>query len=209
MKRYSQIALALSMLAVPAMAHAQGSGVEEGTAVVSGENPYIRLEDKQGGTSLTAVSFWRVHWSPVGTGHVCYVTIGERGQAGAVRIALYDNERLFNYMTKDVLGLQDKSYAEWPFEAVGGATFTPGGDSIRNRIETCKSRKYDVKLAWNDLQKPELLHWAPGSRPNSPFGLTFLRLIGTTAEVTVNGKRAPGTAFGRAALAFGETWLKK
>ena len=66
-----------------------------------------------------------------------------------------------------------------------------------------------MQLAWHGLQTPELIDILPGSRPGNPFGLTFLRIIGKTAEVTIDGTRAPGTTFGGSALAFGETWLKK
>ncbi len=202
-------AMLAAVLFVPAVALAQAPAARAGTAVISGENPYIRLLDKADGKTLTMVSFWRVHWSPVGLGHVCYVTVGEAGEKGAVRIALYDNERLYSYLTNEILALTNPTYKDRPFTAIGGATFTPGGDSIKDRTETCRSKGYTVELAWKGLQTPELIDILPGSRPNNPFGLTFLRIIGQAAEVTINGARAPGTTFGGSALAFGETWLRK
>jgi hypothetical protein len=39
---------------------------------LSGENPCIALRDRFDGAALTRASFWRIHWSPVGTGHVCF-----------------------------------------------------------------------------------------------------------------------------------------
>lgn len=209
MNRSSLTCLVLPLLALPALAGAQPAPARAGTAVVSGENPYIRLLDKADGKTLTMVSFWRVHWSPVGTGHVCYVTVGEAGEPGQVRVALYDNEKLFKYLTNDILALTNKAYLDRPFTPVAGATFTPGGDSIRERVETCRGANYAVQLAWHELQTPELIDILPGSRPNNPFGLTFLRIIGKSADVTINGTRAPGTTFGGSALAFGESWLKK
>jgi len=201
--------IALGLLVLPALASAQMPAPRPGTAMVSGENPYIRLLDKEGGKTLTMVSFWRVHWSPVGTGHVCYVTVGDAGEPGEVRVALYDNQKLYEYLTNEILVHTNPAYRERPFKAVGGATFAPGGDSIRERVETCRGAGYDVSLAWHDLQAPELIDILPGTRPQNPFGLTFLRIIGKTADVTINGKRAPGTTFGGSALAFGESWLKK
>lgn len=35
-----------------------------GKVVLSGENPWIFLNDKPDGVALTQVSFWRIHWSP-------------------------------------------------------------------------------------------------------------------------------------------------
>jgi hypothetical protein len=210
MTRFRSLTMAMALVAtaVPA-ALAQQPAPRPGTAVISGENPYIRLLDKADGKTLTMVSFWRVHWSPAGTGHVCYVTVGEAGEKGAVRLALHDNERLYQYLTNEILALTNPTYKDRPFTAVGSATFTPGGDSIKERTETCRSKEHTVQLAWRGLQTPELIDILPGSRPNNPFGLTFLRIIGQTAEVTINGTRAPGTTFGGSALAFGESWLKK
>ncbi|MCC6316633.1 MAG: hypothetical protein IT361_02990 [Gemmatimonadaceae bacterium] len=209
MRRLLTTAAVAASVVLSAPLAAQGPGPRPGTAMVSGENPYIRLLDKAGGKTLTSVSFWRVHWSPVGTGHVCFVTVGEAGEAGQVRVALYDNERLYQYMVNDILRHTSPAYTERPFTAVGGATFVPGGDGIRERTESCRGPGYDIRLAWHDLQAAELIDILPGSRPTNPFGLTFLRINGTSADVTINGTRAPGTSFGGSALAFGESWLKK
>lgn len=209
MKRVVRRCALVLLASAPVSVGAQAPNVRAGMPVISGENPYIRLLDKAEGRTLTQVSFWRVHWSPAGPGHVCYVTVGEAGEPDQVRVALYDNERLFKYLTDDILTVTNKTYVERPFTPVGGATFGPGGDSIRDRVETCRGGKYDVQIGWRGLQTPELVDILPGSRPNNPFGLTFLRLIATTADVTINGKRAPGTTFGGSALAFGETWLRK
>lgn len=208
-KEIRLLSLMLAILSISGITSPQAPPPRPGTAVVSGENPYIRLLDKPEGKTLTAVSFWRVHWSPVGAGHVCYVTVGEAGEPGEVRIALYDNEKLFQYLTNEILALTNRAYVDRPFTPVGGATFAPGGNSIRERVETCRSEKYQVELAWRDLQTPELIDILPGTRPTNPFGLTFLRIIGKTAEVTINGTRAPGATYGGSALAFGESWLKK
>lgn len=55
-------------------------------------------------------AFWRIHYSPVGTGHVCFVTVGEQGQPGSVRVALTDRAQLTDYLVKEVLATFDKSY---------------------------------------------------------------------------------------------------
>jgi hypothetical protein len=198
----------LVVVASAALAFAQAN-VRVGTPVIQGENPYIRLLDKADGRTLTRVSFWRVHWSPVGPGHVCYVTIGEAGEPGHMRVALHDNEKLFHYLTTDILSLTDAAYRAQPFTAIGGSKFTSSGDSIRERVESCRGGPHDIQLAWRGLQPSQLVDIPVGSRPNNPFGLVFLRLVATTADVTIDGRRAPGATFGGSALAFGETWLKK
>jgi hypothetical protein len=182
-----------------------------GKVFLTGENPWIFLNDKPDGVALTQVSFWRIHWSPVGPGHVCFVTIGEDKShgAGAVRVALYDNRNLLDYLTNEVLGTYNKSYIERPFTPVGGATFAAGGDSINERRETCKTDKYDIELVWRDLHAPGLVDILPGTRPTNPFGITYLRMPAGSAEVHINGKPAPGASVpAESFLAFGETWIK-
>jgi hypothetical protein len=190
-----------------------GNITRAGKVYVSGENPAIRLLDKQDGAILTQVSFWRVHWSPVGTGHVCYVTVGQDKEPGELRIGLFDNQKLFDHLTKEMLGTFNKSFIDRPFVPVGGATFGFAGDATRERREFCRSERYSVELIWRELQTPYLIDILPGSRPPNPFGLTYLRIPAASAEVIINGKPAPGKAFlgetgPSAFLAFGETWLK-
>ena len=61
---------------------------------ITGENPGLRLRDRQGGPVLAEVNFWRVAWSPMGSGHVCYVTTGDGKGPNDLRLALTDNEKL-------------------------------------------------------------------------------------------------------------------
>lgn len=205
-----RLVFVFALLAVPALAFAQpASNVRAGTVMVTGENPTIRLEDEQRERTLAMASFWRVTWSPVGPGHVCYVTTGTAGDAGSLRIALYDNEKLLEYISTEIMGVFDKAFNTPPFTRIGGATFIAGGDALRERTETCRSDAYTIELAWRDLQTPELIDFLPGSRANHPFGITYLRMLATTAAITINGARAPGVTRGRSSLAFGETWLRK
>jgi hypothetical protein len=180
-----------------------------GKVFLSGENPYIALRDTPDGPARATASFWRIHWSPVGSGHVCYVTVGDAKTPGAVRLALYDNKALLDYLTNEVLGTFNKTYLEWPFTPIGSATFAPSGDSIKERRETCRSAQHNVELVWRDLGEPGLVDILPGSRPTNPFGITYLRIPAGRAQVIVNGKPAPGASMPAGSfLAFGETWIK-
>jgi hypothetical protein len=177
---------------------------------LSGENPVITLRDTPGGTTtVTQVSFWRIHWSPVGPGHVCFVTSGDAKSPGAIRVAIYDNKALLDYLTNDVMGTFNKAYLERPFTPIGGGTFPIGGDSIKERRESCLSDKYKVELVWRDLREPGLVDILPGSRPTNPFGITYLRIPAGSGDVRINGTPAPGVlAPDVTFLAFGETWIK-
>ncbi len=176
---------------------------------LSGENPVIFLYDRPGGEAETFVSFWRIHWSPVGPGHVCYVTSGKDGAPGAIRVALHDNAKLLDYLTNEVLGTFNRTYLDRPFTPIGGATFGRAGDAGRDHREICRADRYAVELSWQELRPAGLMDILPGSRPTNPFGITYLRIPAGRAAVTINGAAAPGVSVPEASfLAFGETWIK-
>ncbi len=206
----------LGTLAAPALfAQAPATNIARvGKVWISGENPGIRLLDKAGGETLTRASFWRVHWSPYGSGHVCLITTGDGKAPGSIRVALYDNARLYEYLTKEMLGSFDKSYAEQPYTPVSGAKFSVTGDSVTERRELCQGGQYKVELVWRDFQTATVRDTVVGSRPQNPFGLTYVRIPAKTGEIIINGKKAAGMTYptspddSTAFLAFGETWLK-
>ena len=41
--------------------------------ILTGENPFIRLSETEGGVAGTHASFWRILVSPAGAGHVLYL----------------------------------------------------------------------------------------------------------------------------------------
>jgi hypothetical protein len=41
--------------------------------ILTGENPFIRLSDKDGAANTTNASFWRIITCPAGPGHVLYL----------------------------------------------------------------------------------------------------------------------------------------
>lgn len=220
----SVASLVLLVFIAPAVVRSQGqpqapaaaNPVRANRVFISGENPGIRLLDKAGGIALTQATFWRVHWSPVGRGHVCYVTVGEPGAAGTIRVALFDNRGLFDYLTNEMLGTFNKAFIDHPFTPIGGATFGAGGDFIKEHREPCRSDQYNVELIWRDLQTPDLVDILPNTRPGLPFGLRYTRIPAGSAAIIVNGKAGAGQAYPAAAagsnpsafLAFGETWFK-
>ena len=47
--------------------------IDPNRVILTGENPFIRLSDTDGGPITTNASFWRITLSPGGPGHVLYV----------------------------------------------------------------------------------------------------------------------------------------
>jgi hypothetical protein len=143
------------------------------------------------------------------------VTTGDGKSPGDLRIALIDNQKLFDYLTNDILGIFDKSYHARPFKTVR-ATFSKSGDALTDWKEVCRSDQYTVELVWRDFYPPFQLDTPVGGQPN-PFGLTSLFVPAKSADLIINGKKIAGNVFPQkrgpaqsssAFLAFSETWIK-
>jgi hypothetical protein len=207
------------LAALPLPAQQDSSGVKYGRVYVSGENPVIRLLMKEGGTPTTEASFWRVVYSPAGSGHVLFLRSGidadNPTRQSGLRIAFTDNEKLAAYLGKEIMSAFNKVYADDPFP-VQKATFRKSGNTLTEWKETVKSRKYTIQLVWKDFAEPFQLDTPAGGRTN-PYGIASLFIPARAAEVIINGKKAAGRPFptrrGRmenstAFLAFSETWVK-
>ena len=56
------------------------SSVDPNRVLLTGENPYIRLSETDGGPNTSDASFWRILFSPGGPGHVLFLRAeGRRG----------------------------------------------------------------------------------------------------------------------------------
>ena len=217
----------LIALLLPSLAGAQTGGIQDGIKLgkvyLTGENPGIRLLDKEGGKVLTAVSYWRIIWSPVGAGHICFVTTGDGKSPGDLRVAFVDNPKLHDFLSQQVTGTFDASIAERPFTVVqsnftdpGQGTFSDSGDTMTERRVTFTSDKYTVALVWRDFYEPFQLDTPVGGGRN-PFGVTSLFIPAKSADVVINGKKANGNVYPQkrgpvqsssAFLAFSESWVK-
>src|ERR1051326_7037379 len=145
MRRQWVISLCTTLLLnVTALGLAQSSGIQDGVKLgkvyVTGENPVIRLLDKEGGQVLTNASYWRIVWSPSGPGHVAYVTTGDGKASGDLRMAFTDNRKLYDFLTREIMSVLDKTIPQRPFTVVeakfddqGQGTFSDSGDTMKDR----------------------------------------------------------------------------
>lgn len=182
------------------------------TVMVVTENPALRLLDKANGKALTDINFWRVSWSPVGPGSVCFITVRDTPGMN-MRVAITDNEALTAYIVNDLMG-PIGGYLSNPPYAVHRGTIVQHA-SAAERTETCTSAEHAVMIRWKDLATPT---YVSGFRPPGTTDIvqTFVMVIARGAEVTVNGKAAPGAwfptggGFGPGAfLALNETWHRE
>lgn len=182
--------------------------------LIAGENPGLRLLDKEGGTAVTEVNFWRAQWSPVGAGAVCFVTVKDTG-TDSLRVAIADNEQLAGYIADKLMASfgGPNRFNNPPYTILAG-TITQSNMGTTQRAENCKSSLYNVDVIWKDLGEPM---WVAEFRPgNGSVVQSFVMVQAKGGEVWVNGKKAPGTyyptggGFGPGAyLTLNEAWRQE
>lgn len=181
--------------------------------LIAGENPGLRLLDKENGKALTEVNFWRAQWSPAGAGAVCFVTIRDSGPDN-LRVAITDNPELAGYIANKIMASFGTSrFNNPPYQVLKG-TVTQSNVGTTQRTETCKAGPYTVDVVWKDLGEPS---WVSEFRPgNGSVVQSFVMVQAKGGEVIVNGKRAPGTyyptggGFGPGAyLTLNEAWRQE
>ena len=181
--------------------------------LIAGENPGLRLLDRDNGKALTEVNFWRAQWSPAGAGAACFVTIRDSG-ADNLRLAITDNPELADYIANQIMGsFGTNRFNDPPYQVLKG-TVTQSNVGTSQRKETCKSDRYTIEVVWKDLGEPS---WVPEFRPgNGSVVQSFVMVQAKGGEVIVNGKKAPGTyyptggGFGPGAyLTLNEAWRQE
>jgi len=202
----------------PAPAKPLAGDIKDGIVAISGENPVINLSMTGGAPNSTSVSFWRVVYSPVGMGHVCYLTADLSGDGPSkddLRMAFTDNDDLFGYIDTAIMPMLDAAYRKDPVHS-WRATFARSGDTRTAWKETIASEKHTIELVWRDFIKPFLLDTPMGGTRN-PYGITSMFLPARAADVIINGTRVAGQPYARmrgttpsssAFLAFSETWVR-
>ena len=80
--------------------------------IVTGENPFIRLSESDGGPITTNASFWRILLSPAGAGHVLYL----KSELTQNRWKIYsDNIAMTRWLQKTVQGmLNEELLVDYP-----------------------------------------------------------------------------------------------
>lgn len=181
--------------------------------ILTGENPFIRLSDTDGGTITTNASFWRILISPAGAGHALYL----KSELTQNRWKIYsDNIAMARWLQNTVQGMLNSELAATAIP-VADAVFDKAGDARDFWTERAVSHDEEVALTWYDIGEPLLIHTEPGPPPARKYGVCTVLIPALGARLTVNGEQAKGQAFpaqreGRpfstCALAFSESWTE-
>jgi hypothetical protein len=182
--------------------------------VLTGENPFIRLSEKDGDPFSTNVSFWRIITSGGGPGHVIYI----KSELTGPRWRIYsDNIAMARWLQRTVQGMLNPELKDLAIP-VTEAVFSKSGDARDYWTETAETPDETLSLTWYELGEPMLIHTEPNVGPDArPYGVCSVLIPALGAQVTRNGVLAKGTPFARVrenrpfsncALAFCESWTE-
>ena len=188
------------------------SPIDRNRVLLTGENPYIRLSETDGGATTTDASFWRILFSPGGPGHVLFLQC----ELTVDLPRLYtDNVQMTRWLQGEIQGRINAPFGNLEIPA-REASFSSSGDLRSFWTESINARNEEIFLTWYDLGEPFLSHSFPGGNPSRRHGLATVLIPAAGARLCVNGSFAKGRPFARqrddrvhstCALAFSESWL--
>ena len=85
------------------------SSVDPNRVLLTGENPYIRLSETDGGPNTTDASFWRILFSPGGPGHVLFLQSELTG--GQPRVYT-DNIQMTRWLQGEIQGRINPTFGD-------------------------------------------------------------------------------------------------
>jgi hypothetical protein len=182
-------------------------------AILTGENPFIRLSEKDGDPNKTDASFWRIIFSPAGMGHVPISRVNWRRIVGeSIRTTI----ALARWLQSTVQGMLNAETADAGI-AVVDAEFAKSGDPRHFWTERVVSRDEAISLTWHQIGDPLLIHTQPNEVPGRRYGVCTVLIPALGARLVRNGVQAAGRPwpreregrpFSTCALAFSESWTE-
>ena len=182
--------------------------------ILTGENPFIRLSETEGGPVTTTASFWKILFSGGGPGHVLFL----KSRLTDEEWLIYsDNIAMTRWLQSTVQGMLDGELSDTEIPVID-ADFAHSGDVRSFWTEQITSDNDDLSLTWYDIGEPHLRHTMPFDAPDRPYGVCSILIPCMGARLTVNGEQAPGAPsprewdgvpFSTCALAFSESWTER
>lgn len=187
--------------------------IDPNKVLLVGENSFIRLFDKQGGTEITRASHWRILYSPAGPGHALFLTSNNLTEGNA---RIYsDNLAMARWLQDDMESMFYPPFADKNIP-VADADFDKSGNAFTWWTETLESVTDSITLTWSGLASESMMaRVGPNERPNRPLGLYSCFTPAAEGRVELNGNFADGKAYpeklgdatiSSASLAWGESW---
>jgi hypothetical protein len=181
--------------------------------VLTGENPFIRLSERDGDPNKTDASFWRIIFCPAGPGHVLYL----KSELTDNRWRIYsDNIAMARWLQSTVQGMLNAELADTAIPVID-AGFEKSGDVRDYWTERVATKNEEIILTWYQIGEPLLIHTQPNAAPDRPYGVCTVLIPALGARLSRNGvgaagrpwpRQREGRPFSTCALAFSESWTE-
>jgi hypothetical protein len=181
--------------------------------ILTGENPFIRLSERDGDPNKTDASFWRIIFCPAGPGHVLYI----KSELTENRWRIYsDNIAMTHWLQTTVQGMLNAELKDTAIPVIDAA-FSKSGDFRDFWSERVIAWGEDITLTWHRMGDPLLIHTQPNTTPDRPYGVCTVLVPALDARLTRNGiaaagqpwpRQREGRPFSTCALAFSESWTE-
>ena len=181
--------------------------------ILTGENPFIRLSERDGDPNKTDASFWRIVFCPAGPGHVLYI----KSELTDNRWRIYsDNIAMARWLQSTVQGMLNAELKDAAIPVIDAA-FAKSGDMRDFWTEHVVATNEEFDLTWYRIGEPLLIHTQPNASPDRPYGVCTVLIPALGARLTRNGVEAAGRPwprqregkpFSTCALAFSESWTE-
>jgi hypothetical protein len=181
--------------------------------ILTGENPFIRLSERDGDPNKTDASFWRIIFCPAGPGHVLYL----KSELTENRWRIYsDNIAMARWLQSTVQGMLNAELKDTTVPVID-ADFSKSGDMRDFWTERVLTQSEEIALTWYQIGDPLLIHTQPNVTPDRPYGVCTVLIPALGARLARNGVEAAGRSwprqregrpFSTSALAFSESWTE-
>ena len=189
----------------------------------SGENPIILLKDSPEAKETTAVGFFRVDYSPAGSGHALFIMSEDlKVNNDKVFHCITDNKKIAEWI-RDKTICQLPEFLNFDLSAIPliGGRFSSMGNTNEEWSELISSELGEIRLTWSNLQPPFHLTVPVGAAETIKHEINTCLYPAKKAEVVLNGVHAKGNAqpdkipagsggdvaHSTAFLALSETWF--
>lgn len=185
----------------------------------SGENPIILLKPAADAIESTAVGFFRVDFSPAGSGHAVFVVSDLTGSGrpeDRIFACYTDRVAIAEWIRDTTIGTlpEFKNHDLRPIPIKPGR-FSCMGNTLVSWSELISTDDGEIRLTWSQIQKPFNLRVPVGAVPSIPYEINTILYPAKRADVVIGDRAASGQAFpdqignqahSTAFLALSETW---
>lgn len=187
----------------------------------SGENSIILLKESADVVETTAIGFFRVDFSPAGSGHAVFV-ISDLAGAGRKEDKVFacyaDKTEIGQWIRDTIIGsLPEFKNHDVSRIPIRSGRFAALGNTPSSWTELISTDEGEIQLTWSKLKSPFNLRVPVGAVPSIPYEINIIIYPAEQAEAVINGRRAHGKVFpdklgnqvhSTAFLAMSETWYR-